>query len=164
MTCLQIDISEADTLAHLVTMGDFKCLCFKLALWQPRTVGRLSILPPCILIIQIGNVLLCRRNDHITMSGEMHENGAHGCKAMSITLVVELEILDCICHFICCNEQKANFSLQHNEPSQALKRSICFDLDVHGWRVGQTTEDKEILNPSHHTTFLNMKERKRGSN
>ena len=75
-----------------------------------------------------------------------------GCKAMLISLIVELQILECIGHFISCNEQKANFSLQHNESSQALKRGICLDLDVHGWRVGQTTKDKEIFKslPPHH--------------
>ena len=64
-----------------------------------RWVG-LSILPPCILIIQISNVLLCCCNDDVTMSGKMHENGAHGCKATSISLIVELKIFERIGHFI----------------------------------------------------------------
>ena len=95
---------------------------------------------------------------------EMHEHSAHGCETMLVALIVELQIFECIGHFIGCNEQKANFSLQHDESSQALKRGVYLDLDVHGWRAGQTTKDKEIFKslPPHH--FLNMKDRKRGSN
>ena len=88
-----------------------------------RWVG-FSVLPPCILIIHICNILLCGCNDDVTMSGRMHENGAHGCKAMSISLILELKILECIGHLISCNEYKAKFSLQPNESSQPLKCGV----------------------------------------